>query len=758
MSERLQRVVFFFPFQLFWVQLKKNYIILLFWAILFAYITRNLALKYGIPNLFLYPEYMGEVNFLSHFIIGFACGVFIMAFNISSYIINSYRFPFIATLSRPFLKFCYNNLIIPLSFVLMYIYQLIYFQLNVELETPGNVLMNISGFITGNISFILFSVSYFLTTNKSVLNILGSGDKKKEKKGKDKKGKEKQFVRDVFHRPSRWEKILNRQSPWKIETYLASPFKIALARSSTHYNEETLRQVFNQNHINASLFEILMVGVILTIGVFNENPIFNLPASASIILLFAIILMLASAIHSWIKGWTIPITIMIMIGLNYASEQDIVNYTNYAYGMNYQGEKANFDNKFLREEARQQFTHDEDRLKTIEILEKWKTKAMKGGKKLPKLVIITVSGGGLRSSMWSNLALTQTNEALDGKLMQHTPMITGSSGGMIGAAYFRETYLRDAQGWEWPDGMRPSFEDMGKDMLNPIGLNLVVSDWFIRYKELQDGDYSYTKDRGYAFEKVINENTHGLLDKRLRDYKEAEANAKIPMMIFTPTIINDGRKLLISSQDVSYLTDNRPADNMTSSPLFECIEFRRYFKNQDAENVRFTSVLRMNATFPYILPVVSLPSEPVMQVMDAGIRDNYGLVMAVKYLYTFKEWINKNTSGVVILQVRDKQKSHEPKGLTSDGVWKNLMSPLGNFYSNWTTIQSFEQDQMLQYTSAWFDGKIEVLSLELRNQGANRVSLSWHLTNKEKNVIRGSLYHQDNLEVIDRLKYLLDEH
>ncbi len=98
----LVQLVYFFPLQLLFVHIKKNQQLLLFWFMLFLTITGNLGLKYGIPYLFLAPEYLGELSFMSYFIVGFAIGGFVVAFNLSSYIMNGFRFPFLATLSKPF--------------------------------------------------------------------------------------------------------------------------------------------------------------------------------------------------------------------------------------------------------------------------------------------------------------------------------------------------------------------------------------------------------------------------------------------------------------------------------------------------------------------------------------------------------------------------------------------------------------------------------------------------------------------------------
>jgi len=94
------------------------------------------------------------------------------------------------------------------------------------------------------------------------------------------------------------------------------------------------------------------------------------------------------------------------------------------------------------------------------------------------------------------------------------------------------------------------------DVLNPILFTMATNDIFIRYQRFTEGDYTYTIDRGYAFEKALNENTDNWLNKTLKDYVTDEYNSNVPMLIISPTIINDGRRLLISSQPISYLCND----------------------------------------------------------------------------------------------------------------------------------------------------------------------------------------------------------
>jgi hypothetical protein len=58
-------------------------------------------------------------------------------------------------------------------------------------------------------------------------------------------------------------------------------------------------------------------------------------------------------------------------------------------------------------------------------------------------------------------------------------------------------------------------------------------------------------------------------------------------------------------------------------------------------NVNILSALRMNATFPYVLPNVWLPTNPIIDVMDAGLRDNFGQESSLRFIEVFKDWLKE---------------------------------------------------------------------------------------------------------------------
>src|SRR5690606_2318398 len=122
--------------------------------------------------------------------------------------------------------------------------------------------------------------------------------------------------------------------------------------------------------------------------------------------------------------------------------------------------------------------------------------------------------------------------------------------------------------------------------------------------------------------------TEGVLDKKLGDYKQKEADGLLPLSIINGTIINDGRRLMMAAQPLGYLTQSEYSVHNSGLQAIDAVDFATFFKEQNPYNLRLTTALRMTATFPYIPPVVRLPSQPVMNVMDAGLRDNFGVELS----------------------------------------------------------------------------------------------------------------------------------
>lgn len=751
---RLRRILFYFPFQLLFLHLKKNLLLLSIWGLLFGFITQSLAPRYGVPYLFLNPEYLDEVSVLSYFITGFACGGFVMAFNIASYILNSFRFPFLATLSHPFTKYCINNFIIPITFMVVYVLNIISFLKSEQMYTDFEIFMYLLGFLGGFSLFVVITLLYFFRTNTDIHRMFGV---KHQDPDKD------ELVHKMYKkRHESWKNpnLVRESRDWYVETYNSHPFQIRLVRAVRHYKREMLRKVLKQNHRNAGIFSFFSIITLLGLGFFREVPFLMIPAGASVFLLLTMFIMLPVPLYSVFKGWAPVVLLVFLVVLNYYYQFDFFDNMNKAYGLDYKTEKAPYDNKTLNELASQTDTSEADFKAMVETLNKWRLKNLSTSleqNKKPKFVIVCTSGGGVRSSLWTFLALQKSDSLLHGELLKHIALITGSSGGMIGAAFLRELYWQNQSGKNSNIYSSSYLTDISKDILNSVAFSIATSDWFLSLQSIRYDNARYSKDRGYMFEQRMNDNLGNVFsDKRLHDYRVVESEAIVPMMIFSPTMVNDGRKLIVSSLPVSFLTKNEKSDRLNVAPLNDGIEFSRFFRKQGGDNVLFTSILRMSSTFPYVTPIVSLPSEPPIEIMDAGMRDNYGMDVTLKFLYVFRNWIATNTGGVVIIQIRDRHKEFPIDENPLPTIMDALGRPLGSFYGNLFYMQDFNQHQSLESVSSWFNGPVDVVDFQLKNEMPDKISLSWHLTNKEKLKVIKSIDLPENRESIEKLRRLLE--
>jgi len=662
-----------------------------------------------------------------------------MSFHISSYIINGFRFPFIATLSRPFYKFSLNNSIIPLIFILNYLWALYFYQKDIELVPVAEILKNEVALLAGIGMFTFLTFSYFLSTNWN-LGSMSRRSKRKKEQHDSQSG-----TRQIFGRSLNWYRLIRFQEEgFRTKTYLSHPFKVELARSSEHYEVKTLMRVLAQNRMNATFFELAVLITIFVLGIFVERALYLVPSGASIILIFTMIMIISSALHSWFKGWSTAVFIGLVLLINYASKQAQFNYVSMARGIDYESSVVPYDQGAINAHFNDWQSASETKEAEMRVLDRWKSKQ---DKLKPKLVFVNVSGGGLRSALWTYAVLSNLDQSLDSNLLQHIHLVSGSSGGMLGAAFFRELGMQDQM-----LSSDSAVKALSKDLLNPVAFTLAVNDIFPRWRKIEEEGKVYLFDRGYAFEMQLNENLGGLMSKSLKDYRAAEFQAEIPSLLFTPTINNDGRRLLIATRPMNFLTAH--SDYGSAFEQAEAIDYMSFFAPLQAENTKLSSVIRMSATFPYVMPNISLPSYPEIEIADAGLRDNFGFLGSSKYLMALKDWIVKNTSGVVVIQIKDSPSEIKIREKTRKSILSNLSSPLGGFYANWLNIQQYNQENIASILKQELGVAFDIIRFEL-DHGTDRISLSWHLTQKEKLRILESTETKDNLMEKKRLKNLL---
>ena len=727
-----------FPIQLFILHFRRYQLLLVFWFILVSAIHGDFMSTFGADSLFLAPEYLGKVNGLSMAIVGVATGIFIMSWNITTFILHSNQFKFLATTSKPFLKYCINNAVFPLLFLIFYLSKSIYYDVHNELLPVRRVIILVMGFLSGLSFAFVISFLYFFRTEKSMMRTM-------EPVFRDPKAFAAQFGIGGKH--------FHEKGILHVDWFFNTRMKLKKPRNVAHYSQEFIDTVFKRHHFSAVISIIVAFLFLALIGMLMDKPFFIIPAAAAILLFFSVLIAGSGALTYWLKSWAFPILLLLGFGLNFLFEKEIIDPRNKAYGINYtnRSERPVYD----RDSIMQLSTVEKmnaDKKNMTGILERWK---LRQKEERPLLYVINVSGGGTRSATFTLKVMQRLDSIMNGELLKKTFIINGASGGMLGAAYYRELFRLKQQGSPIHLQDQQYDDNISKDLLNALFSSFVTRDFFAPAQQFRAGHFNYIKDRGYAFEEQFNRNTGKILNYTLRDIMEDERNAKIPLMLFNATITRDGRKMIFSTQPVSFMMRNWPdsAAGIIAEP--DAIDFAAMFKKQDPFSLRLLSTLRINATFPYVLPNVWLPSTPIIDVMDAGMRDNFGQESSLRFLHVMEDWITANTGGVVFIQIRDRKDGEWDEGYEDPSITGMFTKPIMTLQHNWMKMQDYYHDEMIQYAHTGYAFPFSKISFSYtplpKQKGA---ALNFHLTRNEKLDISRALRSSSNIEAFKKISLL----
>jgi hypothetical protein len=351
----------------------------------------------------------------------------------------------------------------------------------------------------------------------------------------------------------------------------------------------------------------------------------------------------------------------------------------------------------------------------------------------PILAVVTVSGGGGRAATWATSVLTRLEEEIPG-FPYHVRIITGASGGMLGASYYVSTLRSPGDGGGHGHDGKPLDRDtlirnISADSLTAL-MGAIVFPGVI--------------DRGAALEAEWEANTDGALSLLFRDLKAKEEDGWLPSLIFSPMMVEDGRRLLISNLDLSTLEESRGmdlAEGKETRLSLSALQFHRLFP--DAESFKVCTAARMSATFPYVTPAARLPTDPRRHVVDAGYYDNYGVSLAGLWMYRNREWIRRNTSGVVLVQIRDHKAREWRREIEANPRLEQAIQALGAVIappravlSAYKSTMAFRNDELLELLNDELNGPDDpefftTIAFEFREEAP----LSWYLTADQRDKI-----------------------
>ncbi len=473
MKDWIKGFIYSFPVQLLFLHFRKYQVLLVFWFILFSTINGSFMKTFGADSLYLAPEYLGNVNSISSAIVGMAIGMFIISWNISTFILFTRHFRFLSATTNPFLKYCINNSIIPIVFLIFYFVKAYRFDHYKELISVTEILFLVGGFLSGLILIFAISFFYFFRADRSILRrmmpLITNPDSY------------------ITHLQPVKEVYLGAPLI-KVEWYFETPFRLRRTRDVAHYTQEFIDSIFKRHHFAAIISVFAAFVFLIILGFFLEQPFFQIPAAASITIFFSILIGVAGAITYFLQSWSIPYLIALILLLNVFYKMDWIDPRNKAYGINYQNKT---ERPFYTREGLMSICSKEhiaaDKENMISVLNNWK-KHQDSDK--PLLVLVNTSGGGHRSATFTMSVLQHLDSITNGTIMKKAFLISGASGGMIGASYFRELYLQKQQGKNIDLQDKKYVDDIAGDLLNPVFSSFVARDLIAPAQKFNIGPYT----------------------------------------------------------------------------------------------------------------------------------------------------------------------------------------------------------------------------------------------------------------------------
>jgi hypothetical protein len=212
-------------------------------------------------------------------------------------------------------------------------------------------------------------------------------------------------------------------------------------------------------------------------------------------------------------------------------------------------------------------------------------------------------------------------------------------------------------------------------------------------------------------------------------------------------VVEDGRPLLISNLQLTNFSGG--------------MEFFRLFPA--ARALKLSTALRMNAAFPYVTPAVNLPTKPLRRVVDAGYLDNYGVGLVADWLMRHRDWLKKNTSRVILIQIRAYpiDLDHPSQGPIMEAV-RNAFQPVttppeGYSAGRWAAMRDYMRARVdaIEESLNADRGRLPLFRpFELECEEVT--PLSWTLTNRDRVRLAGALKRKQK-DIDQIVRFLKDE-
>jgi hypothetical protein len=358
-------------------------------------------------------------------------------------------------------------------------------------------------------------------------------------------------------------------------------------------------------------------------------------------------------------------------------------------------------------------------------------------------IVVAAMGGGIHAGAWVAHVLAGLQDDSvrcgDGDFDQALAMISGVSGGSMGAMYIVDAY----------DGGRLRKEALSRAVKASEGSSLDDIAWALTYPDLiwtvapflkgisfSDGLHvvagrNLVLDRGTALENSW-KRTDTLKDATLDAWRRDVERGIRPAVIFNSTIVETGDRLLLGTTTIDGTIDNK-------KPLGR-VDFSTD-PNYAGADVLVATAARLSSTFPYVSPPARIQRNSVFDyqfhVVDGGYFDNYGTVTLVEWLTEALAGETSLPSQVLLLEIRTFPAGGDPTPDNRRGWIFEATHPLFTLFHVREAAQRSTADVAAGLLTSFKSGRVSRFVLQFPDrvyQGFDDVSptQSWHLTPRDK--------------------------
>lgn len=351
-------------------------------------------------------------------------------------------------------------------------------------------------------------------------------------------------------------------------------------------------------------------------------------------------------------------------------------------------------------------------------------KDQQNGEQGRTLVVVCASGGGIQAAGWTVQVLIGLQEMLGESFAKAIGFISSVSGGSVGTMYYLDRF--GDKGYPDPDVFKKIFKSTTQDSLDAVGWGLAYPDlWriiglpFLAPKMCDRGTALVTDWQG---ELKCSEKK-----QYLSDWQEKINNGEIPIPIFNATLVEDGRRFLISPMTFCECHQNKSV-----------VDFNTIYEKYDVDIV---TAARLSATFSYVSPIsryFGKNSKGNYHIADGGYFDNSGMVTMVEWL---NEWLEPekglNIKRVLLLQINAFPKPETSKNESGGGGWwQAVIGPLLTLFSVRDTTQLSRVSTEVELLQQRWKNQVEIAYYPIFFPAGYQLPLSWKLTQEQKQNIK----------------------